>query len=70
MKTDNKELENTSSEKLLGIIIDSKLNFKEHLERIIKKASRKVYVLSRITLYMNLTKRKPLMNSVFTSQFN
>ena len=32
MKIDNIELENTSSEKLLGIIIDSKLNFKEHLE--------------------------------------
>ena len=70
MKTDNIELENTSSEKLLGIAIDSKLNFKEHLEGIIKKASRKVNVLSRITPYMNLTKRKLLMNSFFTSQFN
>ena len=58
MKIDNIELENTSSEKLLGIIIDSKLNFKEHLERIMKKASWKVNVLSRITPYMNLTKRK------------
>ena len=56
MKIDNIELENTSSEKLLGIIIDSKLNFKEHLERIMKKASWKV--LSRITPYMNITKRK------------
>ena len=70
MKTDNIELENTSSEKLLGIIIDSKLNFKEHLEGIIKKASRKVKVLSRITPYMNLTKRKLLMNSFFTSHFH
>ena len=58
MKIDNIELENTSSEKLLGTIIDSKLNFKEHLERIMKKASWKVNVLSRITPYMNLTKRK------------
>ena len=70
MKTDNIELENTSSEKFLGIIIDSKLNFKEHLEGIIKKASRKVNVLSRTTPYMNLSKRKLLMNSFFTSQFN
>ena len=65
IKIDNIELENTSSEKLLGITIDSKLNFKEHLEGIIKKASRKVNVLSRITPYMNLTKRK-----FFTSQSN
>ena len=70
MKIDNIESENTSSEKLLGITIDSKLNFKEHLERIIKKASRKVDVLSRIAPYMNFTKRKLLMNSFFTSQFN
>ena len=70
IKIDNIELENTSSKKLLGIIIDSKLNFKEHLEGIIKKASRKVNVLSRITTYMNLTKRKLLMNSFFRSQFN
>ena len=55
IKIDNIELENTSSKKLLGIVIDSKLNFKEHLEGIIKKASRKVNVLSRVTPYMNLT---------------
>ena len=70
MKTVNIELENTSSEKLLGILFDSKLTFKEHLEGIIKKARRKVNVLSRITPCMNLTKRKLLMNSFFTSQFN
>ena len=34
MKIDNIELENTSSEKLLGTIIDSKFNFKEYLEGI------------------------------------
>ena len=43
MKIDNIELGNASSEKFLGIIIDSKLNFKEHLEGIIKKASQKVF---------------------------
>ena len=56
MKIDNTESDNISSEKLLGITTDSKLNFKEHLEGIVKKDSRKVNVLSRITPYMNLTK--------------
>ena len=55
VKIDNIELEITSSEKLLGIIIDSKLNFKEDLEEIIRKACRKVNVLPRTTLYINLT---------------
>ena len=63
MKIDNIELENTLSENLLGIIIESKLNFKEHLDGILKKASRKANVLSRITPGMNLTKRKLLVNS-------
>ena len=58
MKIDNIEIKNTSSGKLLSIVIDNKLNFKEHLEGIIKKASRKVNVLSRITSYVNLTKSK------------
>ena len=60
---DDIEIENTSSGKLLGIIIDSKLNFKQHLEGIIKKFSRKINVLSRITLYVNLVKPNLLMIS-------
>ena len=67
MKIVNIEIENTSSEKLLGIIIDSKLDFIEDLEEIIKKASRKVNLLSQITPYVNLAKGKLLMNSFFTS---
>ena len=70
MKIDNIEIENTSSEKLLSIITDSKVNFKEHLEGIIKKVSQKVNVLSRISPCINVTKRKLLMKSFFTSQFN
>ena len=70
MNIDNVKLENTSSEKLLGITFDSKLNFKKHIERITKKDSRKVNMLSRITPYMNLIKQKLLMNLFFTSQFN
>ena len=70
MKIDNVEMENTSSEKLLGIIIDRKLYFKKHVEGLIKKARRNVNVVSRITTYMNLAKRKLLMNLFFTSQFN
>ena len=67
MRVDNIEIETASLEKLLGIIVDSKRNFKEHLEAIIKKASRKLNVLPRITPYMN---RKLIMNLIFTSQFN
>ena len=37
---------------------------------MLKKANQKVHVLARITPYMNILKRKLLMNSFFISQFN
>ena len=39
-------------EKWFGIKIDGRLNYNNHLETIIKKASQKVHVLARITPYM------------------
>ena len=53
-------------EKLLGIKVATKLNFNEHLNDIISKASRKVNALSRVVPYMSLFKKKILMNSFLT----
>ena len=69
-KLDNIETENSNCERLLGVKIDSKLNFKKHLDGIIIKTSRKINVLSRIAPYMNIGKRRILVNSFFVSQFN
>ena len=70
MKLDNIEIESSNCERLLRVKIDSKLNFKEHLDGIIKKASRKINALTRIDPYMNIANRRLLMNSFFASQFN
>ena len=64
------QIENTKREKLLGIQFDNKLSFDYHLSEICKKASRKLYALCRATPYMNLSKRKILMNAFFNSQFS
>lgn len=56
---------NRNCEKLLGIKIDSKLNCKEHFDGIFKKASQKLNALSRVAPYINVAKRKLMMNSVF-----
>ena len=66
----NFQIENTKREKLLGIQFDNKLSFDYHLSEICKKASRKLYALGRVTPYMNLSKRKILMNAFFNSQFS
>ena len=63
-------IKNSDNEKLLGVTDDANLNFNCHLENILKKASKKVHVLARITPYMSIPKRKLLMNSFFTSYFN
>ena len=43
------EIKNTNCEKLLRIKVSSILNLNEHLDGIIKKASRKINALSRVT---------------------
>ena len=63
-------IENSTCEKQLGVKVDNKLNFNEHLDGIIKKAGRKVSALSRIFPFMDLTKRRFLMNSIFTPQLS
>ena len=54
IKFDDVEVESSGFEKLTGIKINSKFSFKDHLDGVIKKASRKVNVLSRKTPYMNV----------------
>ena len=46
------QIQNSSSEKLLGTKIDSKLNFKDHIRSICKKASVKLNALTRVSGYM------------------
>ena len=70
LKIEDINIENRTCEKLLGVKVDNKLNFNEHLDGIIKKANRKISALSGIFPFMDLTKRHFLLNSFFTSQFN
>ena len=43
-------MKNSASEKLLGVIIDNKLDFTEHLNALCKKANLKLHALSRISI--------------------
>ena len=62
------EVKKSEYEKLLGIKVDTKLNFNEHLNDIISKASRKVNALSRVMPYTNLYTKKKLVSSFLNSQ--
>ena len=63
-------IRNSQSKKLLGVTFDNKLKFEKHINTICQKANRKLNALARITTYMELTKRRILMNAFFDSQFN
>ena len=61
----NTTIKCSQSEKSLGIILDNKLKFDKHVEIICQKASRKLNALARVTYYMELPKRRILMNAFF-----
>ena len=63
-------INNSLSEKLLGITFDCKLKFKKHIEDICQKASQKLNALARLVPYMGTTKKRILMNAFFKLQFN
>ena len=60
----------SSSEELIGIKIDSNLTFHGHIISSCSKANKKLSVLSRVSKYMGINKRRILMKSYIFSQFN
>ena len=67
---ENRITKNSKFEKLLGIKLDSKLNFNSHIHYICQKAGQKLNAISRITPYMGFAKRRLIVNAFFYSQFN
>ena len=64
------QIKNSDCERLLGIDIDCKLSFENHINQICSKASAKIKALARIAPFLNKRKRKLLINVVFKSQFS
>ena len=63
-------IKSSTYEKLFGIEIDSKLRFDDHIQDLCNKTNRKLRALARATPYINLQKRKILMNAFSNAQFN
>ena len=62
------EIKNTV--KLLGITIDNKLNFEEHISELCKKASMQFNVISRLHKFKSKEQKEALVNSFIFSNFN
>ena len=66
---DQHEIANSCNEKLLGVTIDNKLSFDEHVAGLCRKASQKLHALARVSPYMDIIKRRTIMNAFINSQF-
>ena len=62
MKIRTFDIQNTHSQKLLGVTLDNKLTFTPHVTNMCTKASQKLHALGRVSGYMNLKQRKIIMN--------
>ena len=56
--------------KLLGVKIDGKLSFENHVSSLCKKASQKLHLLRRVLNFMDLAKCNSLMKAFITTQLN
>ena len=65
----NEDISCSSTVDLLGLKIDDKLNFNEHVSKLCKKGNQKIKALARISKYMNKDKLKLIMKAFITSQF-
>ena len=66
--SDNTEMKNRNEEKILNVITDDKLRFKSHVKNLCKKASQKIWALSRLINYLNDSGKKMVFSAVIKSQ--
>ena len=55
---------NSNAQKLLGIKVDNKLSFDDHVRDLCNKASRKLHALARIAHYMQPLQKRLIMKAV------
>ena len=69
MKVDKHQISNTKNQILLGVGVDNKVKFNNHVKDLCRKASTKLHALSRIGRYMTFQQRKTIMASVILAHF-
>ena len=67
---ENIEISTAKTVELLGLTIDNRLNFEEHISTLCKKASLQLNAISRLQNYMNQKEREAIINSFIYSNFN
>ena len=63
------QLNSSKYEELLGVPIDDKLKFENHLLNIVQKVNQKLHALERISKYMPQKKLRITMKAFVSSHF-
>ena len=66
----NEKIESLSAVKLLGIEVDNKLNFNNHINTICRSAANQLNALIRLRRFLGIEERKALIQSFVLSNFN
>ena len=66
----NQKINSTLSVKLLGVHIDDKLKFNEHINKMCKSAGNQLNALIRLKSFLGLKEKEVLVNSFIYSNFN
>lgn len=67
---DGQAVERVQSIKYLGVMLDEKLNFNEHIDYTIRKAARKFGVMCRISRYLTADAKVEVYNSLIAPHFD
>ena len=70
LNIDGNQVNSEKSVKLLGISIDNKLSFEEHVSSLCKKASNQLNAISRLHRYLGFKEKEILINSFVYANFN
>ena len=64
------KIDSENSVKLLGLEIDSKLNFDKHITQLCKKSASQLNALCRLNSFLNMDQKNILVNSFIYANFN
>ena len=67
---DNLTFKNSNEEGILGVIIDRKLTFHQHIKKMCRKVGQKLSALLRLSPYLDTNKRKTIYTAMVKSQLN
>ena len=69
INVEEERIECETSVKLIGVTLDNKLNFNDHVSNICKNANQKLHALARISNFMSQNKLRTLIKAFVESQF-